>query len=200
MSRIILSPGQHFIAADQGNRFTGALFAHLASSTAQENLAKYAVHLANRHREELGFIPNSTYLPALQRGRAVFAVHDGEPIGFLLLGVRSRVLRIHQTVIEQPCRRLLHATRLVASTLALPGCEAVKEIRLRVAADLEANHFWKSIGCEHVGTDVGGTKRGRKILHWRLQTKDRLRLAIRLLHAVLNSHQMGIDTTSYGES
>jgi len=159
-------------------------------------IADFCEALRSRDSDALGYVPAVAYHDALTRGRLELETENDEPCGFAFWGRRKNLVRIYQCVIAHDARRVLHATRLVARTLALPGARGATELALRVATDLPANEFWQSIGCRVIGTQRGGKRRHRTINLYRLSLANPKRLAQRMIAANISAATRAIDTTA----
>lgn len=154
-----------------------------ASVSVQAHVSDFCENLRHREAYCLGFIPAVAYDEAQRRGRLFVELENDEPCGFILWTKRARVLKIAQCAIVEDERRLKHATHLVANLLNQKEALNAKQLRLRVAHDLDANHFWQSIGCEIWGTQPGGKTWGRTINLYRMPIANRMEVAHRLIHA-----------------
>jgi hypothetical protein len=159
------------------------------NSNIQNEIAKFAESLRKKEAYCLGFIPAIAYTDAQQRGRLIVELENDEPCGFSLWAQRGNTLRIHQTAIVEDARRIQHATTLVTHLLNQPAAKRCTRLRLRVAHDLDANHFWKAIGCQIVGTQPGGKTWRRTINLYELKLKKRIKTAESLIHGILDSQQ-----------
>lgn len=132
----------------------------------------YVMSLMRANRESVGGLPAPAVSERIQRGTLKLGEINGEPAGYLLYDYRDGVLRIPQACIQYDARRRKYGEALVADLLrSYPEAE---EIRLRCAADLEANLFWRDMGFTCVGTANGGRRRGRRINSWAMWLKPRL--------------------------
>lgn len=129
----------------------------------KREIAKLAEHLRSQNAEALGFLPKDTYAKAIERDRMVATLEEDEPCGILLWGVRGRRVKIHQTVIANDSRRLLHATHAVEAILSHPDAEHAQMLQLRVATDLPAINFWRAIGMVQKYEVQGKLWKGRRI-------------------------------------
>jgi hypothetical protein len=131
-------------------------------------LASYVVSLAKRERETIGFIPGERYLQAYEAGQLVGQRFNGELCGFLYHGpIRAdRAVHIWQCAIQVDARRLNAATEVVAAFVARCERRQAACIRLRCAAELEANAFWVAMGFTPVRVVAGGLSRGRLIIEY----------------------------------
>jgi hypothetical protein len=124
------------------------------------------------NRESVGGLPAPAVSERIGRGTLKLGELNGEPCGYLLYDYRDGILRIPQACIQYDARRRKYGVALVNELLAeYPGAD---EIRLRCAADLEANLFWRDMGFACVGTTKGGSRRGRRINSWVMWLTPRL--------------------------
>lgn len=133
------------------------------SASLRHEVAKLAEHLRRRNAEALGFLPADTYAKAIDRDRLVCTLENDEPCGILLWARRGERVKIHQTVVADDARRLLHATHAVEAILSHPDANGAKVLQLRVATDLPALHFWKAIGMVQKYEVAGKLWKGRRI-------------------------------------
>ena len=133
------------------------------------NAVAYAVSLAKKHTDEIGFIPQYRYDQAAADDRLFLQSLNDDPCGFLLAGpMRANTpVHIYQTVIQTDARRILQASHLVDRLAAQAAAADATAILLRVAADLPAVQFWLANGFECLGETPGGTRRRRRILQFR---------------------------------
>lgn len=118
---------------------------------------KYIEWLRRLESDTLGFLPAQVYLSILNRAsidgrvrwlysRILIYEDDGVPTGFCYVSFASEPARVFQIAVQPDARRLLRASRL----LAVAEQDAIQRGRLamraRVAADLEANAFWRALG------------------------------------------------------
>ncbi len=152
--------------------------------TTQQKLANYAETLRKKNAYCLGFIPAIAYTEAIKRNRLVVELENDEPCGFVLWAKRGSTVRIHQCCIADDARRLRHATQLVTHTLTRPENKNARQLKLRVADDLEANAFWQTIGCQIVANVPGGKTYRRNINLYRLDLRNKAKLATALIDAI----------------
>lgn len=132
----------------------------------------YVMSLMRANRESVGGLPAPAVSERIGRGTLKLGEINGEPAGYLLYDYRDGILRIPQACIQYDVRRRQYGEKLVADLLrSYPDAE---EIRLRCAADLEANLFWRDMGFTCVGTAQGGRRRGRRINAWVMWLQPRL--------------------------
>ena len=124
----------------------------------------FVMALQRRNRESVGGLPTPAIAERITRRTLLLGELNGEPAGYLLYDYRDNILRIPQACIQYDARRRHYGEQLVGTMLNLYPDAA--EIRLRCAADLDANVFWRALGFVCVGTVQGGTRRGRLTNWW----------------------------------
>lgn len=135
----------------------------------------YIVHLNNRFSRELGFIPKIALENRINQTRAGYvglALENNDPAGFLHTGSLAKPeARIFQAAIQYDAQRCHIGKALVSDFLNEARTSGVKLVTLRCLSDLDANHFWKSMGFRHVLTErVSGQKnRGAMLRVWALR-------------------------------
>lgn len=114
--------------------------------------AWYILTLMRQEGYKLGFIPIQAIIQRIKQYDAAIWQHDhaNRRIGYLVHSkpTPTKPLKVALTVIDIDHRRRYWATQAVAKLIRKAyECDA-PEISLRCAHDLEANHFWRSIGFE----------------------------------------------------
>lgn len=132
----------------------------------QPTEVKYAIHLADQHRDELGFLPRTIYEPMHAAGRLRVAKENSDPCGFLLHGTYRKTLRIYQTCVQPDARRIDHGSDLWQQLVNDCIANDVHQIELHCAEDLEANQFWQAVGCRQIGQRIKSRHTGRVQLRW----------------------------------
>lgn len=138
---------------------------------AEEHDLTYVMALQRQNRESVGGLPKPAIAERVQRRTLALGLLNGEPCGYLLYDVQGPVLRIPQACIQYDARRRKYGEELVRWLLAV---HPVDEIRLRCAADIEANIFWRDMGFKCTAVVDGGARRGRLINCWTLWLTPRL--------------------------
>jgi hypothetical protein len=147
--------------------------------------------LQRGHHDAIGFLSRSALEHAIERGRVLLALENGEPAGYLYGKAtyqrQEHVGIIFQAAICYDARRRLLGTALVEAFAAgLPGC--VRQLCLWCAKDLDANLFWSALGFVPVAWRAGAHRTRRTHLFW-----------CRHLHAHTNPTALWIpDTTRAG--
>lgn len=126
----------------------------------------YVMALQRANRESVGGLPRPAIDERLGRGTVVLGVLNGDPMGYLMWDYRSNVVRIPQACIQYDARRRKYGAALVS--WLLQQHPTANEVRLRCAADLEANIFWRGMGFVCTAATPGGSRRGRLINSWSL--------------------------------
>jgi len=104
--------------------------------------------LADDHRTELGFLPESAYVGAAAKGNLWIVV---EPVsrdlcGYLYFGGRYPHLRVFQVCVHPDYRSSGTAKTLVSELIQCGTYWRYLSINARVSSKLEANKFWQRIG------------------------------------------------------
>jgi GNAT superfamily N-acetyltransferase len=126
----------------------------------------FIIGLMRQNYEALGFIPQTTIEQRyIAQGQFVIQSLFGKPVGYILHGkpVVGGILTIPQAVIDFDFRDRgygMDAVQAVIDRAKQKNCRAVK---VRVAADLNANTFWKSAGFELVNVKQPDNQRKRAI-------------------------------------
>jgi hypothetical protein len=123
----------------------------------------YIVSLEHRNKESLGFLPTMAISERIAKRTVILGRLNGDPFGYLLYDGRGRDVNVLQACIQYDARRRLYGASLYQWALALWQPDFV---RLKCAADLEANLFWRSMGLACVAVVDGGTRRRRKLNVW----------------------------------
>jgi N-acetylglutamate synthase-like GNAT family acetyltransferase len=117
----------------------------------------YIEHLTNHFSYELGFIPRVAFLNRIEgrRGGGVLMnVVNKQEGGFLHFGsMRRDECRIFQAAIDYDLQRQHHGLALVKRFVQIADEAGVRLITCRCLVGLNAQHFWKSAGFEHVGVE-----------------------------------------------
>lgn len=127
---------------------------------------------ADENRDALGFLPVTAYGEAALKGRLWVAVASDAPAstafcGYLLFGDRFPRLRVFQVYVRSGFRKSGIARSLIEKLKAYGEGHDYLTISARVASELAANSFWKSLGFRVAGQSLGG-KKGRTINRYAL--------------------------------
>ena len=131
----------------------------------------YVMALQRANRESVGGLPKPAIEERAVRSTLALGLLNGEPCGYLMFDLRDGVMRIPQACIQYDARRRKYGEALVAWLLKHYPAD---EIRLRCAADVEANLFWRDMGFTCTGVVRGGSRRGRLINCWTMWLDARL--------------------------
>jgi hypothetical protein len=155
----------------------------------------YLMSLQRANRESVGGLPGPALRERIVRRAALLGLLNGEPCGYLLCDHgRDMVLRIPQACIQYDARRRAYGAALVG--WALRGFSG-EEVRVRCAADLEANLFWRELGFVCTATVPGGKRRGRTLNLWQLWLTPRLITADAIATPPVAQHR---EDTMYDET
>lgn len=124
---------------------------------------KYIVSLEHKNKESLGFLPRMAIEQRILKRTVVLGSLNGDPFGYLLYDQRGNDVNILQACIQYDARRKLYGAAMYQWSVAVWNAEFV---RLKCAADLESNIFWKEMGLVCVAVVKGGSRRQRKINIW----------------------------------
>jgi hypothetical protein len=157
---------------------------------AAESDLPYMMALQRSNRESVGGLPLPALAERVERAAAFIGLVNGDPISYILCDVRGGVFRIPQACVQYDARRREFGQQLVSAAFSFYSPFA--EVRLRCAADLEANLFWRAMGFECVGVVPGGARRGRLINLWQMWLEPSL-LTIGEM-SVVPAAQVRVDT------
>lgn len=126
----------------------------------------FVMALMRANRESVGGPPRPAIEARLARGTLLIGLLNDEPAGYLMwdYDTTTSLVRVPQACIQYDARRRRYGEALVARMLA--DCPEAQEVRLRCAADMDANLFWRDLGFTCVGTVQGGKRRGRLLNCW----------------------------------
>lgn len=134
--------------------------------------AAFIIGLMKTETDALGFIPSfaieDRWIPSgryiIQRDRR------GRRRGYLLHGPARKAdpLYVNQVCIDHDHRLKKYATAALAELYKRATQAGCSSIRLRCAADLEANAFWTAAGFLPVGIYAGGKRRDRQIIEYKM--------------------------------
>ena len=113
--------------------------------------------LADNHRHQLGFLPESVYEDAAARGNLWIAVDEVSNVlcGYLYFGGQYPRLRVFQVCVH-PDHRSSGTARKLVSELTQYGTEhGFLNVTARVSSKLMANRFWQRVGF-HIVKQVPG--------------------------------------------
>ncbi len=104
--------------------------------------------LADAHRRELGFLPESAYCDAAMKGNLWAAIDEKsrQLRGHLLFGGQYPHLKIFQICVRPECRSTGTAGKLISALIRYGEESDHLTISARVSSKLAANSFWKKSG------------------------------------------------------
>jgi|GEM_PF-4393200 hypothetical protein len=132
-------------------------------SVATEAELPYVTDLQRKNKESLGFLPSMALSERVTAGRVFMGWLGGAPFGYLLFDYQTDAVNVLQACIQYDARRRVYGAQLYGWGLEQWD---TSRVRLKCAADLESNLFWRSLGLVCVGVKDGGARRGRKINIW----------------------------------
>ena len=136
------------------------------------------IDLMRREGDKLGFIPITSLLTQIRKFNTLIWQKDqhGHKIGYLIHSHPrpNTPIHVHLTVIDIDKRRRKHATRAVYQLLRKAYESNAPEIRLRCAADLQANLFWQQLNFRLIATVPNMRKHQRDINIYQL-TRDQFK-------------------------
>lgn len=152
----------------QGARLQGA---H-TTLYATDDETQLIIDLMRAEADKLGFIPIPSLIHTIQTRDALIWQRDAQnrKMGYLIHSHPrpNRPIQVHLTVIDIDRRRRKWATRALAELIAKAYRSDAPYIRLRCAADLEANKFWLANGFEPVAHLPNLRKNEREIILYHL--------------------------------
>lgn len=134
---------------------------------------RYVVSLMRANRESVGGLAVPALQERIARGTLLLALVNDDPVGYVMYDLRGGVIRIPQACIQYDARRRRYGVALM-NRLLERHADALREVSLRCAADLEANVFWRDMGFTCIGSVPGGKRRGRTINLWTMWFERRL--------------------------
>lgn len=158
---------------------TAPILVNLAPSAVElvsDDTFPYIPHLQNRHRSEVGFLPNVALRQYQHRQQLWIARENGEPCGYLAWGGYRgawpkrdpHTIKIIQACIQYDAQQRTHGTGLVHQLETMATLAGIDSVSLWCADDLPANEFWKALGYHVDGHRIGGSAflKDRRHLHW----------------------------------
>ncbi len=126
-------------------------------------------HMADANRSALGFLPATVYTEAAMKGCLWIAVDKTAKrmLGYLLFGGRYPRLKVFQLYVCSEFRSCGTARALVRELKKYGEEHDYLSITARVAAELDANRFWKTNGFNII-CQIPGGKTGRIINRYAL--------------------------------
>jgi hypothetical protein len=137
-------------------------------SAASLSYAGFVDDLARKNSEALSYIPRPKLEHYDRSGQIIVELENGDPCGFLIHGRSPDVMKVYQACVCYDARRWQHGLRMVDELVRRATRSGCSAIRLRCAADLDANAFWTACGFNLVKVELGGVRRGRTINVYRM--------------------------------
>lgn len=137
-------------------------------------LVQFVDGLQRKNAEALSFYPRQVFEREQAKGRIFLGLLNGEPCGYLYAGAINTDVKCHQVCIQYDARNRLYGASLVAVMESYAEAGHAASITLRCGFDLDANHFWASLGYQCIANQQGGVRRLRTINVWRKQLRAEL--------------------------
>lgn len=135
-----------------------------------KEITSWIVGLMKTDYPALGFIPETAVLYQYVNKNRYIVQYDehGRSVGYLLHGAihYGHPLVISQAMIDYDKRMRGYGCLVVSELTHRAEVGGASCIKLRVAADLPAVHFWQKLGFQIVNIVPGGEKRGRVIIEF----------------------------------
>ncbi len=120
--------------------------------------------LADAHKKEFGFLPQSAYRDQALQGKLWVALSETDAFaGYLIFGGTKPSLKVFQMFVHSDHRGAGVGSLLIHELEAYGEKYCYLNIKARVAADLPANHFWDKNEFYIVGQVPGGKTTNRII-------------------------------------
>ncbi len=115
-----------------------------------------AKRVADRHREELGFVILPALRAAQQKGWLLVAVKDETVIGFAHFRIRKdKNATLYEIVVDKPYRQQKIGKRLVQRLTWLVNVAGGEHVRLKCPQSLSANRFYEQLQFKRTDTEAG---------------------------------------------
>lgn len=127
----------------------------------------FIVGLMKENHEAIGFIPSGAIAERYLLGQCIMQTDiHGNRRGYLLHGkpTAGGVLTVSQAVIDYDFRKRGYGELAVRELLARANRVNAKQIKLRCAANLEANAFWLAQGFTPTKIEYPDNRRKRAII------------------------------------
>lgn len=124
---------------------------------------EFVLSESRRGRNSIGFVPKPRVSLEAARGNLWLCAANDDYVGFLLKGPWRAKTHIHQIWMRADARRRLYASLLLASALSCADSRIVRTITLNCANDLDAMHFWPSLGFKPVHERIATNWRRRRV-------------------------------------
>lgn len=125
-------------------------------------------HIADRYKQELGFILRPVLARSIDQGELFVAINGEGIVGFTQYHHRRDAqTTLHNIVVQSNYRKSGVGQKLIEFLEAESRLREQTTIQLKCPVDLEANSFYEHIGYEKVDVEKGKTRQlniWRKIL------------------------------------
>jgi len=144
---------------------------------------KYVSALQNREHQSVGFLTHAALNEYHERHQIILASENNDPCGYTIFydgrhGNRPKshpaAIRVRQIAVEDPLRRIAHATGLISRLIYHAHATGFERLELWCATDLDAMKFWRALGFTEGKIRVGGNKDGRLHAFWSLAVPPRI--------------------------
>ena len=124
--------------------------------------------VADRHKEELGFVTLPVLREAQENNWLLVAVQDGQVIGFANFRIRKdNNATLYDIAVDKPYRKQKIGKRLIQRLTWLVNVAGGEHIRLKCPQSLPANRFYEQLRFEQTATEPG-KKRPLNVWHYYL--------------------------------
>jgi GNAT superfamily N-acetyltransferase len=115
-----------------------------------------AKSVADRHKEELGFVTLPTLREAQEKGWLLVAVQDGQVIGFANFRLRKdNNATLYDIAVDKPYRKEKIGKRFIQRLTWLVNVAGGEHVRLKCPQSLPANRFYEQLRFEQTATEPG---------------------------------------------
>ena len=124
--------------------------------------------VADRHKEELGFVMSPILHDAQKNRWLLVAVRDEKVIGFANFRIRQdNNATLYDIAVDKPYRKQNIGKRLIQRLIWLVNVAGGEHVRLKCPQSLLANRFYEHLGFELTSTETG-KKRSLNVWHYKL--------------------------------
>lgn len=145
---------------------------------ATQDDAAYCVRLMKRSTDYLGFLPKDALKEHIDYNHVLIAKYDGSPLGYAVHGAPAKKLwsatRIFQLAVEPIIWRNTIGTHLVRRIAEQAHRTCTATLSLRCRDGIPANAFWQALGFKMEHLELGGLRRRKLIIHWRIPVHQAL--------------------------
>ena len=137
---------------------------------------KFIHHLQGRWSNQIGFIPPTATQRELEWGHILFADHNDDDAGFLLvqpaLSGQRTTAAIIQAAVRLDAQRLSIGTQLVGAVAMKAAAAGTTMLQCWCRSGIEANLFWEACGFQKIMQRNGGKSHGEPHNLWRLKIDE----------------------------